>query len=607
MTGTLVARTISTSLLVAQFLARRGVRRFFGLQGGHIQPIWDHAATLGIEIVDVRDEGAAVHMAHAHAELTGELGVAMVTAGPGVTNTVTAVANASIARVPLLVIGGCPPRPQDGMGPLQGIAHVEVMKPITRHAITARVADQVLRELDLAVARAFGDGGEPGPVYIEFPTDVLREAVAAATVLEEFSEPKAPRVLFPDPAGVRRAVDLLWSAQRPLVISGRGAKRASHEVVRFLDALGAIYLDTQESRGLVPSDHRSQAGAMRGRAMQEADVVLVLGRKLDYQLGYGSPVAFPQARFIRISDTADELIDNRRGEVEVLASVGPALDAIVACAAGRSSAVDAEWTSAIAAGQADRTARYAASLAKSPPGADGAMHPNQIFAAIREAYDPATTIAIADGGDIMSFARLGLNGAMYLDSGAFGCLGVGVPYAIAAKRAYPSHDVIAVVGDGSFGFNAMEIDTAVRHAVPIVVIVANNAAWNIERHDQVTNYGGRVVGTDLRSTDYAALARALGAHGERIMDPAELPAALRRARAHTNAAGPVPAAGPANPAGPGNAAGPVPAVGPVVIDVVVTRDAVSSDGSKGLAIVPDYQALADWDTAEQKRRATRSS
>jgi acetolactate synthase-1/2/3 large subunit len=219
------------------------------------------------------------------------------------------------------------------------------------------------------------------------------------------------------------------------------------------------------------------------------------------------------------------------------------------------------------------------------------MHPNQIFAAIREAYDPATTIAIADGGDIMSFARLGLNGAMYLDSGAFGCLGVGVPYAIAAKRAYPSHDVIAVVGDGSFGFNAMEIDTAVRHAVPIVVIVANNAAWNIERHDQVTNYGGRVVGTDLRSTDYAALARALGAHGERITDPADLPAALMRARAHTNAAGPA------------NAAGPV----PVVIDVVVTRDAVSSDGSKGLAIVPDYQALADWDTAEQKRRAPVSS
>jgi acetolactate synthase-1/2/3 large subunit len=314
---------------------------------------------------------------------------------------------------------------------------------------------------------------------------------------------------------------------------------------------------------------------MRGRAMQEADVVLVLGRKLDYQLGYGSPVAFPQARFVRIADTADELIDNRRGEVELLASAGPALDAIVAHAGGRASAVDTAWTAAIAAGQTERTARYAASLARSEPGADGAMHPNQIFAAIRTAYDPATTIAIADGGDIMSFARLGLSGAMYLDSGAFGCLGVGVPYAIAAKRAFPSLDVIAVVGDGSFGFNALEIDTAVRHAVPIVVVVANNAAWNIERHDQVTNYGGRVVGTDLRSTDYGALARALGAHGERVDEPAELAAALRRAREHA----------------------------PAVVDVVVTRDAVSSDGSKGLAVVPDFQALADWDAAERARRA----
>jgi acetolactate synthase-1/2/3 large subunit len=575
MTDTLVAGRTSTALLVAQFLARRGVRRFFGLQGGHIQPIWDHAATLGIEIIDVRDEGAAVHMAHAHAELTGELGVAMVTAGPGVTNTVTAVANASVARVPLLVIGGCPPRPQDGMGPLQGIAHVEVMKPITRHASTARVADQVLRELDLAVARAFGDGGEPGPVYVEFPTDVLRERVAQATVLAEYAEPKGPRTIFPDPAGVRRAAELLWSAKRPLVITGRGAKRASREIVALLDALGAIYLDTQESRGLVPADHPAQAGAMRGRAMQEADVVLVLGRKLDYQLGYGSPVAFPHARFVRISDTADELIDNRRGEVELLASAGPALDAIVACAAGRTPAVDAVWAAAIAAGQRDRTARYAASLATTPPGADGAMHPNVLFAAIRDAFDPATTIAIADGGDIMSFARLGLNGAMYLDSGAFGCLGVGVPYAIAAKRAYPQYDVVAVVGDGSFGFNALEIDTAVRHAVPIVTVVANNAAWNIERHDQVTNYAGRVVGTELRSTDYGALARALGAHGERVTDPADLPAALNRARANA----------------------------PAVVDVVVTRDAVSSDGSKGLAIVPDYQALADWDAAERARRA----
>jgi acetolactate synthase-1/2/3 large subunit len=562
------------ALLVARFLERRGVRRLFGLQGGHIQPIWDHCATLGIEIVDVRDEGAAVHMAHAHAELTGELGVAMVTAGPGVTNTVTAIANASVARVPVLLIGGCPPRPQDNMSPLQGIAHVEIMRPITRLARTLRDADSVLRDLDEAVARAFGDAGEPGPVYVEFPTDVLRETVPSALILAQHLHGKKPRSTFPDPMDVFTAVELLWNAERPLVISGRGAKGAALPLVRLLDALDAPYLDTQESRGLVPADHPAHVGALRARAMQEADVVLLLGRKLDYQLGYGSPVAFPYARFVRISDTATELIDNRRGDVEILATVANALTAICDRAADREAVVDREWVRALRDGHVERSARYQSKLADAPAGTDGKMHPNRIFAAIANVLDPANTIAIADGGDIMSFARLGLAGRMSLDSGAFGCLGVGVPYAIAAKLAFPEFDVVAVVGDGSFGFNAMEIDTAVRHGVPILIVVANNAAWNIERHDQVRNYAGRVVGTDLRDSDYAALARSLGAYGERVTAPEDLEPALRRALAAL----------------------------PAVLDIVVTRDAVSSDAEKGLAVVPDYQALAEWDRLERERR-----
>ncbi len=170
----------SCAAWIARFLKARGIDRIFGLQGGHIQPIWDHVARQGIRIVDVRDEGAAVHMAHAHAELTGQFGVAMVTAGPGVTNTVTAMANASLARAPVLLIGGCTSRPQANMGPLQDIPHVDILRPVTRASRTARVPEQVVRELDEAVARAFGDAGEPGPVYIEIPTDVLRTQVAAA-------------------------------------------------------------------------------------------------------------------------------------------------------------------------------------------------------------------------------------------------------------------------------------------------------------------------------------------------------------------------------------------------------------------------------------------
>jgi thiamine pyrophosphate-dependent acetolactate synthase large subunit-like protein len=168
----------SVAAWIAKFLKARGVDRIFGLQGGHIQPIWDHAARLGIRIVDVRHEVAAVHMAHAHAELTGTLGVVMVTAGPGVTNTVTGIANASLARIPVLVIGGCTSRPQANMGPLQDIPHVSIIAPVARYCRTARVADQVIREMDEAVSRAFGDLGEPGPSYIEIPTDVLRTRVA---------------------------------------------------------------------------------------------------------------------------------------------------------------------------------------------------------------------------------------------------------------------------------------------------------------------------------------------------------------------------------------------------------------------------------------------
>src|SRR5688500_5147429 len=214
--------TNTAAAWIARFLKRRGVDRIFGLQGGHIQPIWDRVARLGIRIVDVRDEGAAVHMAHAHAELTGQLGVAMATAGPGVTNTVTAVANAMLARIPVLLIGGCTSRPQANMGPLQDIPHVDILRPVCNVARTARVAEQVIRELDEAVSRAMGDMGEPGPVYLEIPTDVLRTNVPPQLVLDDWMRPKPARTVQPDAAGIAAAVDAVWSAKRPLVMTGRG-------------------------------------------------------------------------------------------------------------------------------------------------------------------------------------------------------------------------------------------------------------------------------------------------------------------------------------------------------------------------------------------------
>ena len=563
----------SVAEIVARFLAARGVDRIFGLQGGHIQPIWDHLAQLGVRIVDVRDEGAAVHMAHAHAALSGQVGIAMATAGPGVTNCVTAMAHAHLERVPVLLIGGCPPRPQDDLGPLQGIDHAAILAPVTRQSRTLRVAEQIARDLDKAWAMADGDGNPPGPVYIEIPTDVLRETVPAALVLEEHLRPKARRRLLPDPGEVARAAALLRSARRPLVVTGRGARGCGEALTRLLDASGAVYLDTQESRGLVDPAHPAVVGAVRARAMHDADLVLVVGRKLDYQMGYGSPAVFPQARFLRVADHADELRDNRRGEVELLADAGLALQALADALGAPSPALDSAWTQALRADHVRRATRHAEALARAEPGRDGHMHPNRIFAALREVLSP-DAITIADGGDLLSFARMGLQTRHYLDAGAFGCLGVGTPYGVAAALLHPDRQVVTVTGDGAFGINAMEIDSAQRHGAKVVFIVSNNAAWNIERLDQEMNYGGRVAGTLLAWSDYAAMARAFGLHAERVTDPARLRGAIEDALAHA----------------------------PALVDVVVTQDALSSDAGKGLGWVPDRQALTAWDDAERARR-----
>ncbi len=566
--------------VVARFLVGHGVDRVFGLQGGHIQPIWDRLARHGVRIVDVRDEGSAVHMAHAHTELTGQTAVAMVTAGPGVTNTVTAVANASVSRIPLLLIGGCPPIPQSNMGPLQDIPHTAILAPVTRLARTLRSADQVLREFDEAWARASGDRGEPGPVYLEIPTDVLRREVPPALVTAEHLRAKPRRRPQPHPDDVAAVASLVRAASKPAVISGRGARTTDGtDLVRVLDASGAAYLDTQESRGLVPDSHPAAVGSARSAVMRDTDLLITVGRQLDYQLGFGSPAVFPHATVVRIADTASELIDNRRGEVEILAEPGAALGAIAD--ALKDHQPDTSWRDELKGKHRTRAEDYRRGLHTTADGADGHIHPNRIFGAL-DALDADGTvdlgdaIMIADGGDLLSFARLGITRcARYLDAGAFGCLGVATPFGIAASLAYPDRPVIAVTGDGAFGITATEIDTAVRHGAKVVVIVSNNRAWNIERHDQAENYG-LVVGTELADSDYAGMARAFGAHGERVTDAAELEGAIRRALAHA----------------------------PAVVDVVTTQDAPSPDAGKGLGFVPDYQALTPWNDAEVERRRT---
>lgn len=560
--------------LVAEFLARRGVRRVYGLCGGHIQPIWDEISRAGIQIVDVRHESAAVYMAQAQADLTGSFGVAMVTAGPGLTNAVTGIANASVSRSPVLVISGRPPRPQAGMGALQDIPQGDLVRPICRRVETVSERHHVLPRLEATIRAAEGVGTPAGPAYIDFPTDLLREVVTDADVDDRLFEPRVPEKPVPSQDIVSTAAALIQEGKRLLVISGRGARDAGAELAAFLQTSGALYLDTTESRGVIPLDHPAAVPAARAKVMAEADVVITVGRKLDFQLAYGSPAVFAtDARFVRLGTSSDELSDNRRGDAELRGDVSATLKALLEADAVPERP-DAAWIESMRAYNREKTEKFMAGLGRQSRGSDGRMHPQSLLAALNEFID-GDTIVVADGGDILSFARAALRAETYLDPGALGCLGVGVPFATSAALNFPDRRVIAVIGDGSFGLTAMEIDTAVRSGARAVFVVANNEAWGIERNDQLVGYDGNLVGVDLPGCRYDLVAEGLGAYAQRIERPEDLPDAIECALENA----------------------------PALLDVAVTKEAESPDFKNGLAGVPDRQALEAWDRAEKRRYA----
>ncbi|MBS4730409.1 thiamine pyrophosphate-binding protein [Mycobacterium sp. SM1] len=556
--------------LVASYLAWRGVRRVYGLCGGHIQPIWDALARLGVSIVDVRHECAAVYMAHAEADLTGNLAVALVTAGPGLTNTVTGIANASQARVPLLLLSGRPPRPQAGRGALQEINQAAILTPLCRATLTAEAPRQVLPRLDEAMMAAYGWDAPPGPAYMDFPTDLLTEQMAPGDLSMWRPTSITPPEVLPAAEDLARARKLIAEARRPIIIGGRGARAAGRDLATLVENSGILYLDSGESRGALPMDHPNAVSAARGRAMREADLVITLDRSLNYQLAYGSAAVFhPGARFLRVGRHSAQVTDNRRGDVELICSVPAFLAAL--SGADLAPDLDTGWADSLRASHRAAVHRLAEHARTVPAGADGLMHPYRLLAAVNDLITD-DTVVVADGGDILSFARVALAAAStYLDCGPFGCLGVGVPFANAAALTHPGRRVLAVVGDGSFGFTAMEIDTAVRHQLGIVCIIANNQAWNIEKTDQLKRFAGNAVGVDLPGCRYDLLARSLGAAGRRITDPTDLQEALAWALGTT----------------------------PAVLDVLVTQDAESPDSAAGLATVPSLQPLTKWQQAEE--------
>ncbi|WP_323000301.1 thiamine pyrophosphate-binding protein [Castellaniella sp.] len=564
---------IKSAAVIAKRLAAHGVERVFALCGGHIMQIWMALADEGIEIVDVRDERSAVYMAHAAAAVSGKLGVALVTAGPGVTNAVTGIANAHMSRIPVLIVSGVPPMPQENRGALQDMSHIEIVRSITRYARTVHHAHAVPRELDAAIAAAQGFAGELGPSFIDFPVDVQRDLVPSALVTGPGSVVAARPLSEAPSQALDEAAALISNSERVLVIAGRGANPAAQALSRFLDVSQSAYLDTGETKGMIPDSHGSTIAAARGLAMKQADLVITIGRKLDFQLAFGSPAVFKDARFLRISDVAAELLDNRPGDVNLLGGVATALEGLSDRLAASGLAASRQWLGQMRAEHESRAKRLDASLAAAPEDALGRIHPNRLLSEIRQRLDP-DAVLIADGGDFLSFARVALNSRTYLDPGPLGCIGLATPFALGAAKAAPGRQVVAVTGDGAFGFSAMEIDTVVRQKAPVMIVISNNGSWAIEVRDQMESFG-KVVGTELQTADYAAMARAFGMKAWRVARHAEIGPALDEAFAVLEAGE------------------------PVLIDALTSPDAASSDSKSGLAWVPKYQALEAWDIAER--------
>lgn len=558
--------------IVAELQAT-GVPRFHGLCGGHIQALWDEAAQRGMPIVDVRHENNAVLAAHAEAAVTGNLAVATVTAGPGFTNAMTALINAARSGEAVLVLTGRPPTPQMGLGAMQDVPQADMVKSMVSFADTIHSPRTALPLLRAAVAAAMGRTAPRGPAVLEVPTDVLRSLAAVSDGPAD--ESPSSGELLPAPDRLAEAAELLRDARRPLIIGGRAVRESPMEVRALVEKTGALYLDSADSRGAVRPLPDRAAMAVRGKAMAGADVIVTLGRRLDFQLGYGSGAVFDSsARFLRVGRTAAEIIEGRKADVEVFGDVGPAVRKLNSLDV-EPTAPDDTWLKEMASSSAERAVRLQERMASEPPGSDGRMHPHRLIAALNEWLDDDAAV-VADGGDILSFARVGLKQTQtYLDCGPFGTLGVGVPYANGIASAQPGRQVVAIVGDGSLGFSAIELDTAARHQLPVVVVVANNDGWNIERHDQLENYEGRLIGVELPDCRYDQLAQSLGIHGERVTEAGELAGALERARDNS----------------------------PALIDVAVSREPQSADFKSGLAGVPSWQALGPWDDAERSRQS----
>ena len=521
---------LSGGELVARVLAQAGVGHVFTLCGGHILPIYDGCLKEGIGVVDVRHEQAAAHAADAYARLTRNVGVAIVTAGPGVTDAVTGVANAYAARSPLLLIGGAAPLGLRGLGALQEMEQVALLRPITKGSWSVAETRQIPEVLTTAIRTALS--GRPGPVFVEIPVDLLLATIEdrLAPIPTEYVH-RTPAA--GDPSAIEQVTRLLAEARRPAVVAGGGVwwDNAAAALGAFAEAAGVPVFMNGAGRGSLPAEHPLAFAHARGAALGAADFVLVLGTPLDFRLGYGRPPTFAEnAAVVMIDCDPAELGRNRPLAVGIAAHLGRALEQLTAALPRSVVARFDDWRRELAAHE-----QRAQQALDAQSAADDVPVSHYRWAAEIARHVTAETLVVGDGGDVVGCAsklvRLSRPG-QWLDPGPFGCLGVGPPFAIAAKLLAPARRVLLIAGDGAFGLNGIELETAIRFNLPMTCIIGNDGGWGQIRNPQVSFFGAeRAVATSLPLTRYDQMVEALGGRGVLVREPKEIGPALERALA----------------------------------------------------------------------------
>jgi acetolactate synthase-1/2/3 large subunit len=508
--------------LVAQAFAREGVSHVFTLCGGHIQHIYDGCLDEGIRVVDLRHEQAAGHCAEGWARATGQPGVALVTAGPGVTDAVTAAANAMRGGVPMVLIGGQGPRFFSGMGSLQEMDHVTLMRSITKWSVTVPETRRIPDFLATAFRKA--TTGVPGPVFLEMPLDVLMnmEDTNGLTIPTDY---RTRHVAGGDPAGILAAADILSKAERPVAVVGTqwwfSPYRAA--IQEFLAAYDLPVFLNGGARGAIRPDDPRFFRLCRGKALQNADAIVIFGTPWDFRLGYGQDIA-PGTKVIQVDLDPDVIGHNRGAQVGIVGDTGLVMQQLAQ--AGRRSG--AAWITQVRALEDSRVAKMQAELNSDSVPINPLRFSKELARSITE-----TTTVVCDGGDIVGTAAKVVDvwrPGHWMDPGPLGTLGVGPSFAIAAKLARPADPAIIIYGDGSFGLNGMEFEAAARQGIPIVGVMGNDAAWTQIRRGQSQLFGeARTPATGLAFTHYERMVEALGGHGEYVERPEDIHPAIQRA------------------------------------------------------------------------------